>query len=796
MADLGMTLSASEAIDRGREIAREHSHPQILPLHLLFSLLVPEEGAATRILLGLGREVGPFRGLVEDALSELPRSTSAVFDPAPSPAFKSVLELAETEKEMLEDRQVDEVHLLIALMSPDGGLPEPLRKALQLRRAKVLEVLRKTKQAEAVAGGGGATGVAAGQAIGFCADLTAKARAGILDPVIGREREIQQTIEVLARRRKNNAVLVGEPGVGKTAVAEGLAQAIVAGTVPAFLRSARILELDLPAMVAGAKYKGEFEERFKKLLTEMEAAGSEAVLFVDEIHTLLGAGGGGGGIDAANILKPALARGELRVIGATTTGEYRKHFEADAAFARRFVPIQIEEPDKATSMRILEGLRERYEKHHGVAFTTEAFDSSINLSKRYITDRYLPDKAVDLLDEAASDVRILVDSLTEARELIEKRDDPAVKARLDLLRNGLEERGLIPRRAEGGTEGGPKAWLASAGTIAKTVDAGVIARRVSIRTGIPVHRMLGDEREKLLKIEETLNSRVVGQEEAVRAVADAVRRGRAGLKRSNLPIGAFMLLGPTGTGKTFLAKSLALFLFNDEKAMVRIDMSEYKGEHTVSRLIGPPPGYVGYEAGGALTNSVLRRPYSVVLFDEVEKAHPQVLDPLLQVLDDGRLTDGQSRTVDFSNTVVMLTTNLAGSWISEQDSQGLPVDQKVLRDMLIRMGLRPELINRFESLLVFHQFTKEQVARIVDLQLRDVEAILAEQKMSLSVTPAAREVLANEGFDPEMGARPVRRVIDQKIMNPLASLIVGESSVEGRSVRVDAPSGAIQVRIE
>ena len=796
------TPRASEALVRAREIARERGHAEVHPQHLFFALLVPDEGILPALLSRLGRDIHQTRAILELAMDTTGRVSRPVSEPPTSAALKAALEIAETERGVLEDRETGEEHLMIALVSPDGGIAAESRKALDIKRAAVLNALRQIRATEAVAGGApsagsaGADGAGAGPTatLQFCSDLTAEARLGRLDPVLGREKEILTTVEVLARRRKNNAVLVGEPGVGKTAIADGLALAIVQQTVPTFLHGCRILSLDLPAMVAGAKFKGEFEERLKKLLAEL-AAQENAVLFVDELHMLLGAGGGGGGMDAANILKPALARGDLRVLGATTVGEYRQHIEADPAFARRFVRVDIEEPNFDVAIEILRGIRSKYEKHHGVEILDGAIEAAVKLSKKFLPDRFLPDKAVDLMDEAAADVRILVEMAEAAKPVLAGGPAPeaAGEDATGRFERALRERNLLTCAHDDPALAAE--MLTRASTIERKVTDVEIARRVSLRTGIPVHRMMGDERARLQQIEDHLHERIIGQDEAISAVGDAVRRGRTGLKRRNLPIGRFLFLGPTGTGKTELAKALSVFLFNDEKAMIRFDMSEFKGEHTVQRLTGPPPGYVGYEAGGALTNAVLRRPYSVLLFDEIEKADPQVLDPLLQLLDDGRLTDGQSRLVDFSNTVVILTSNLCGTWIGEHDARGLQVNEKELRDRLVASGLRPELLNRFDKLVIYHRLDAEQVGRIVDLQLKNVALLLKEQKVAFEVTPEARQILARDGYDPEMGARPVARVIDERVLSPLARLMIGEQDLEGRTAKVSVHDDALAVEL-
>ena len=791
----------SEAVDRANEVAKERSHATITPTHLLFSLLVPDHGGCIDVLTSLGREIAPIRDAVDAALEDLESASRPVFEPKPDKAFSGALELADTERSILEAEQLEDVHLLIALVSVDGGLGRELRKQIGIKRAQVVKALGEGQRIRQLAGDGSsaAAGGGLGSLLTFCTDLTAQARAGELDPVIGRDAEIAQVVEVLARRRKNNAVLVGEPGVGKTAVVEGLALALATGKAPAVLTDCQVLVLDLAAMVAGAKYKGEFEERLKKLITELEATAGRALLFIDEIHTLLSAGGGAGGLDAANLLKPALARGTLRVIGCTTSGEYRKHIEKDSAFARRFVKIEVAEPDDDVCLEILEGVKGRYEEHHGVTFDADALAAAVRLSKRYIPDRFLPDKAVDLLDECASNTRIFIEWSARLRDDETKwenlaEDPEALDQALQVLHGvarGLSSRG-VPIEADldqAATDFGTvrTAVLAAAKDVPETVDAVQVGARVSLRTGIPVQKMMGAEREQLINLEDHLHERIIGQDGPVTAVAKAIRKNRAGLKQASLPIGSFMFMGPTGTGKTELAKVLAALLFADESAMIRFDMSEFMQEHSVQRMTGAPPGYVGYEEGGQLTEPVRRKPYSVLLFDEIEKAHAKVRDIFLQVLDDGRLTDGQGRTVDFSNTVVIMTSNLEGPWIAEQTLAGKEVDIEELRGKLVRdWGLRPEFVNRFDALVAFHSFTEEQIQQIVGLQLKKVGKMLAMQNLSLDVTDAAVALLARLGYDPAMGARPVRRTIDQRIVNPLAELLLASEATGERTLRVDA----------
>ena len=806
--------AVSEAVTRAGQIAKERGHAAVGPMHLFFSLLVPDTGGAAVILRAMGRELGPVRDRVDAALDALDKPPRPVYEPKPDKAFQAVIDLAETERKVLEEEELNEGHVLIALNSVDGGLDKELRKELGIKRSAIVDALRDVGKAKQLAPAGGPVeSGATGGLLQFCSDLTGEARSGELDPVIGREREIAQLIEVLARRRKNNGVLVGEPGVGKTAIVEGLALAIARGQVPSVLANTRVLVLDLAAMVAGAKYKGEFEERFKKLIKEIEGTAGQCLLFVDELHTLLGAGGGGGGMDAANLLKPALARGTLRMIGATTIAEYRKYIEKDPAFARRFVRLDVGEPDEPICLRILKGVRPRYEEHHGVKIGDDALEAAVTLSKRYIPDRFLPDKAVDLLDECASNMRIFTERVALVRdkgaelEALPDAPDSAPTLEhwagvLDMLAEGLRARGSenVPDLGDRGKAAlvqAKGAVLAAAAGVPPHVDAGQVGARVSLRTGIPVSKMLGAERERLSNIEKFLHDRLIGQHDAVRAVANAVRKGRAGLKRPNLPVGSFLFLGPTGTGKTELAKTLAEFLFADEKAMIRFDMSEFQQEHTVQRMIGAPPGYVGYEEGGQLTEAVRRKPYCVLLFDEIEKAHKRVFDIFLQVLDDGRLTDGQSRTVDFSNCVVIMTSNMGGMWIAQQDQAGKPVDPGVLRQMLIDegRGLRPEFVNRFDEFVVFHSLTPGEVRQILELQLRGLRKMLKAQQMELDIRDAALEKLAAWSYDPAMGGRPVRRSIDQRIINPLAEKMMSAPQTAGRTVKVDAVDDGLSIDI-
>jgi ATP-dependent Clp protease ATP-binding subunit ClpB len=830
-------------------IAIREFHQRIAPEHLLKALLDDEEGAAAGLIRAVGADPRPVAAAMEAELARIPKVQGAgAGQPQITPELVRVLDAAQQAASKAGDDFVAQDRLLVALAAsatPAGrALTQAGASAQALERA-VAEIRKGRKVTSQNA-------EASFEALKkYARDVTALAREGKLDPVIGRDEEIRRTIQVLARRTKNNPVLIGEPGVGKTAIVEGLALRIVNGDVPEALKGKRLLALDLGAMVAGAKYRGEFEERLKAVLKEIESAEGEIVLFIDEMHTLVGAGKADGAMDASNLLKPELARGALHCIGATTLDEYRKHVEKDAALARRFQPVFVGEPSVEDTVSILRGIKEKYETHHGVRITDAALVAAATLSNRYITDRFLPDKAIDLIDEAASRLRMQVDSKPEAldeldrrviqlkieREALRKETDAAsrdrlakletelaeleekstamaaawnaekekvaethkLKERLDQARSEVEvaqRRGDLARASQllYGEIPDIERRMAAAAEQGQLVNEAVteqsVAAVVSRWTGIPVDKMLEGERAKLLRMEDELRRRVVGQEEALTAVANAVRRARAGLQDPNRPIGSFLFLGPTGVGKTETCKALAQFLFDDERAMVRIDMSEFMEKHAVSRLIGAPPGYVGYDEGGVLTEAVRRRPYQVILFDEVEKAHEDVFNVLLQVLDDGRLTDGQGRTVDFKNTIIVLTSNL-GSEVLAAQPEGEPttmVQGQVMR--IVRAHFRPEFLNRLDEIILFRRLQRADMAAIVAIQIAHLEKLLADRKIGIALDRAALDWLANEGYDSTYGARPLKRVIQRSLQNPLAGMILEGAVAEGQTVRVSAgPAG-------
>ena len=856
------TIKAQEAIQRATEIAASKNHQGLEPPHILKAFMQDANGIVPSILGRLGADPTMLGRAADDAMEKLPVVTGAsVSGQYVGQEMKKVFDRALAEAELLKDEYISSEHLLIALAeSPDAtGIA---LKTQGVTRESILEALRDVRGTHRASDPHAESRYESLKR--FARDLNELARRGGIDPVIGRDEEIRRVLQILSRRTKNNPVLVGEPGVGKTAIAEGLATRIVQGDVPEGLKDKTVVALDMGALIAGAKYRGEFEDRLKAVVKEVSESDGEIILFIDEIHTLVGAGAAEGAMDAANILKPALARGELRAIGATTLDEYRKHFEKDKALERRFQMVLVEEPSVEDSISILRGIKDRYEVHHGVRIQDDAIVAAAELSHRYITDRFLPDKAIDLIDESAARLRIEIDSMPEELDQLErqirqleiereavKRDEATEKlerigeeiANLEARRTELrarwqQEKDLIMAtrsakeeidrlkvEAENlereGNYGGvaeirygriPEleheieahqqelAEIQARGSLLKEeIDAEDIAQIVSRWTGVPVSRMLESERSKLLRMEDELEKRVVGQRAAVEAVSAAVRRGRAGLQEEHRPIGSFIFLGTTGVGKTELAKALATFLFNDESAMVRIDMSEYQERHTVSRLVGAPPGYVGYEEGGQLTEMVRRRPYSVVLLDEIEKAHPEVFNTLLQVLDDGRLTDNQGRVADFRNTIIIMTSNLGSEIIRERmdavaGEMSPGAQERLEADLsnLLKQRLRPEFLNRIDEVVMFRPLGREQIRGVVDIQIGHVQRIaLKNHNLSLEVTNNARDWLAERGYDPIFGARPLKRVIQREVTNKLAEEILSGWIEDGESITIDAaPDGS------
>ena len=782
------TERAKDIISASQDILRRYKQNQLDAEHLLLALLEQEDGLTGQILARIGVEERSIIRKVEEELARLPKVYSSDRSPSDqiyiTPRGKRVMDQAEAESQRLKDRFVGVEHLLLGLIKTDDAPAARILTSFHVDEERVYRALQQVRGNQRVDSEAAEGKYQMLQK--FSRDLTALAREGKLDPVIGRDEEVRRVIQILSRRTKNNPVLIGDPGVGKTAIVEGLAQKILSGDVPENLRGRQLLSLDLGAMVAGSKFRGEFEERLKGVMDEIKKAAGQFVVFIDELHTVVGAGAAEGAMDASNLLKPALARGELQCIGATTLDEYRKNIEKDAALERRFQPIVVGEPTLEDTISILKGLRPRYEQHHRVKITDKALEAATQLSARYITERFLPDKAIDLIDEGAAAVRITLSEMPEALREQEADLERLLEAGLaaadarDYARAAELQKEEKALREKYNTERGQ--WESTTGHDA-VVDEHDIAQIVARQTGVPVSRMFEEEAEKLLNLEHTLHGRVVGQDKAIFAVAEAIRRSRVGLADPRRPIGSFLFLGPTGVGKTELAKALAEFLFDDEGALVRIDMSEYMEKHSVARLIGAPPGYVGYEEGGQLTEAVRRRPYRVILLDEIEKAHPEVFNVLLQLLDDGRLTDGQGRVVNFKNTVVLMTSNIGAVQIQEASATGKDPEPVALSE--VRKYLRPELLNRIDEVIVFHALSRDQIRNIVDLLLGRTQKALAERGISLAVTLAAKTVLAEQGYDPLFGARPLRRTIQRLLENPISSAILRREFTEGDTIEVD-----------
>lgn len=852
------TIKAQEAVQESQSIAEKYDHQQVEPEHLLMALILPQEGVVTPLLQKLGVDPAMVLQQVEQALKKIPQVHGGVGQLYISPRSKKVLDQSFKEAERLKDEYVSTEHVFIAVADERGGEASKILSSLGITKDAIYTVLVSIRGSQRVTDPNPEEKYQALKKYGR--DLTDLARKSKLDPVIGRDDEIRRVVQVLSRRTKNNPVLIGEPGVGKTAIVEGLAQRIVNGDIPESLKNRSVVALDMGALVAGTKYRGEFEDRLKAVLKEIQEKSGEIILFIDELHTVVGAGAAEGSIDASNMLKPALARGELKCVGATTLNEYRKYIEKDAALERRFQPILVGEPSVEDTISILRGLKERYEVHHGVKIQDSATVAAATLSSRYISDRFLPDKAIDLIDEAASKLRIEMDSLpTEIdevdrkivqleieREALKREKDPVSRERLKKVKSELaglkeesaamkihweQEKEVIKKiqelkenientrleeqkaEREGNLE---KVAQIRYGTLIQLqeqlekegndlnkiqknqkmlkeeVDAEDIAVVVAKWTGIPVSKMMEGELEKLVKMEERIRKRVVGQNEAINAVSNAVRRSRSGLQDPNRPLGSFIFLGPTGVGKTELGRALAEFLFDNEQAMVRIDMSEFMEKHSVARLIGAPPGYVGYEEGGYLTEAIRRKPYSVVLLDEIEKAHPEVFNILLQILDDGRLTDGHGRTVDFKNTLIIMTSNLGSQWIQDLREKDYDEMQKRVLEV-VRSTFKPEFLNRVDEIIIFHALAKEEIKKIVEIQLSFLNKRLAEKKLSLRLTESAKELLVNQGFNPVYGARLLKRTIQRMIQDPLALKLLEGDFSEGDLIEVDVDKTAKKI---
>ncbi len=853
-----LTIKTQEALEAAQKGAEERNHQEVDSLHVLLALLEESDGIIQPMLQVLGAAPGAVRKDVEAALDRKPE-VKGVERLYVSGQLSKALQAAEKKSKNLKDDYISPEHVLLAMLEDGSGEVAAILKRHGIKRDNLLEALQQVRGSQRVTDQNPEERYQALER--YARDLVEMARQDRLDPVVGRDREIRRVIQVLSRRTKNNPVLVGDPGVGKTAIAEGLAQRILDGDVPDGLKEKKVLALDMGALVAGAKYRGEFEDRLKAVLKEIEQQEGRIILFIDELHTVVGAGAAEGAIDASNMLKPALARGELHCVGATTLDEYRKNIENDAALERRFQTVKIDEPSVEDTVAILRGLKEKYQVHHGVRISDSALVAAARLSDRYITDRFLPDKAIDLMDEAASKLRMEIDSLPAEldqvrrritqlqveKEALRKEKDPASKERLEKVRKMLAdltetENALTAQwrnekeaissiselneqldRARAEEQSAERAGdlekvsqiryskvrelkekleaqqarlreiQSQSHLLKEDVEPEDIAGIVSHWTGIPVQRMLESEKEKLLRMEDVLRERVIGQDEAVRAVANTVRRARAGLQDPNRPLGSFIFLGPTGVGKTELCKALAQFLFDDENAMVRLDMSEFMEQHSVARLIGAPPGYVGYEEGGRLTEAVRRRPYSVILFDEIEKAHREVFNALLQVLDDGRMTDGKGRTVDFKNAILVMTSNVGSDWIQDLTSDSDREEMESRAREALREEFRPEFLNRIDEIIVFNALSEDLMEEIADIQLRYLSDRLAAQNLSIEVTQRARKLIAGTGFDPVYGARPLRRTIQQMIENPLAARMLEGEFTDGTHIIVGADEGEITI---